>query len=276
MKEKEKKEAKKIKLRTIKNEKDIAFDFATKVHQRFGILIKATVLFGSQAKNTATPNSDIDIIIIVDDSSIKWDLELVAWYREEISKLISKEDYRRDLHITTVKLTTWWNDLINGDPVVINILRYGEVLIDSGGFFEPLKALLFQGKIHSTPEAVYAALQRAPVHILRSKNAVLGAIEGLFWAMVDSAQAALMTAGKLPPSTEQIPRMLKEEFVDSGIMKNDFVISMRDLYNLHKSISYGDIRFIKGSLIDQWQKTTEEFLLEMTRIVNYLIEKNKS
>ena len=199
------------------SEKDIAMDFAMKVQKKFDRLVKASVLFGSQttAMDNAVEGSDIDIILIVDDAAVDWDLELVAWYREELGKLVSLQDYGRELHINTVRLVTWWEDMMHGDPVVINILRYGEALIDYGGFFNPLKALLLKGKIKSTPEAVYSALQRAPWHIARSKGAQMGAIEGVYWAMIDSAHAALMTAGKLPPSPEHVPDMLRETFVVS-------------------------------------------------------------
>jgi len=163
----------------LKDEKSIAINFAQKVHEKFDRMVKASILFGSQAKNTPSPSSDIDIIFIIDDASISWDLELISWYREELGKLIAKEKYSRDLHINTIKLTTWWEDLLHGDPVILNILRYGEALIDSGGFFNPLKSLLLQGRIHSTPEAVYSALQRAPGHIARSKAAEISAIEGV-------------------------------------------------------------------------------------------------
>ncbi len=261
--------------KTIVTEKDIAMDFAMQIHRKFDRIIKASVLFGSQAKNTATPSSDIDIILIVDDASINWDLELVAWYREELSKVISMNKYQAELHINTIKLTTWWQDLLYGDPVVINIIRYGEALIDNGGFFNPMKALLMQGKIRSTPEAVYAALQRAPTHLARSKNAQLGAIEGVYWTMVDSAQAALITAGKLPPSPEHIPEMLIKNFVDTGMLKHDYVESMRQIYNLHKSISHGQSYDIKGVDIDKWQKTAENFLLEMTKIIDAMLEAKK-
>ena len=115
-----------------KTEKDIAMDFALKVHKKFDRLIKASVLFGSQVKGSATATSDIDIIIVVDDASINWDLELIAWYREELGKIIQASRYAQELHINTIKLTTWWQDLSYGEPVVINILRYGEVLIDIG------------------------------------------------------------------------------------------------------------------------------------------------
>ncbi len=261
--------------RKLINEKDIAIDFAEKVYKKFDRIIKATILFGSQAKNEAKQGSDIDVIIIIDDASIKWDMELIAWYREELGKLISTQKYPRDLHINTIKLTTWWQDLLQGDPVVINVLRYGEALIDVAGFFNPLKALLIQGKIHSTPEAVYIALQRAPTHLARSKYAILNSIEGVYWTMVDAAQAALITAGKLPPSPEHLPQMLKTTFVDSNMIKIDRVRELRDIYVFHKGILHHEIHEVKGEEIDKWQKTAESFLLEMTRVIDQLLDSKK-
>lgn len=257
------------------SERDIAMDFALKAHQKFDRMIKASVLFGSQARNEASSGSDIDIIFVIDDSSINWDLELIAWYREELGKLISSQKYGKDLHINTVKLTTWWQDLVQGDPVVINILRYGEVLIDSGGFFNPLKALLQEGKIKSTPEAVYTSLERAPMHLARSKAAEMSAIEGVYWCMMDAAQAGLMMAGKTPPSPEQIPALLTETFVDSGMLKMNYVKNVRDIYLLHKGISHGSITHINGSDIEAWQDSANKFLSEMTRIINQLIDSKK-
>ena len=257
------------------NEKEIAMDFAEKVHKKFDRMIKASIIFGSQAKNTAKPSSDIDVILIIDDASINWDMELIAWYREELGKLISSQKYPRDIHINTIKLTTWWQDLIYGDPVVINVLRYGEALIDSGGFFNPIKALLLQGRIRSTPEAVYAALQRAPSHLARSRLSILNSIEGVYWTMIDSAQAALITAGKLPPSPEQIPQMLKETFVDNNMLKIEAIRDLREIYVLHKSIMHQEIHDVKGAEIDKWQERANTFLLEMTRIIDKLLESKK-
>ncbi len=263
--------------KNIMGEKEIAMDFAIKVHKKFDRLIKASVLFGSQtsAKDNAMAGSDIDIIFIIDDAAVDWDLELVSWYREELGKLVSTQDYGVELHINTVRLVTWWEDLIHGDPVVINILRYGEALIDSGGFFNPIKALLLAGKIRSTPEAVYAALQRSPWHLTRSRNASLGAIEGVYWSMIDAAHAALITAGKLPPSPEHVPEMLREVFVDSGMLKMNFVKSVKEVYSLHKAISHGNVSSIKGQEIDEWQEIAEKFLSEMTRIIDLILESKK-
>jgi predicted nucleotidyltransferase/uncharacterized protein (UPF0332 family) len=252
----------------LKMDFDIAMDFATKVYQKFNKMVKSIILFGSSAKQTAGAGSDVDIIIIIDDASIKWDQELIAWYREELEKLTIANPYKKRLHINTVKLTTWFNDLLRGDPVVINILRDGEALIDFGGFFEPLKYLLISGMIKSTPEAIYSLLERAPRHITRSKVSELGSIEGLFWSMVDSAHAALIAAKRSPPSPEKIAVDLKEVFVDSGKLKIKYVLWYRDLFMLHKKISHGEITELKGVEIDEWQVRAEEFLRAMAKLVD--------
>lgn len=255
----------------LKTENDIAMDFATKVYQRFNKIIKSVALFGSAAKNSNTRGSDIDIIILIDDASINWDQELIAWYRRELEKIVQANPYKKNLHINTVKLTTWWEDLIRGDPVVINILREGQPLIDFGGFFEPLKFLLVTGKIKSTPESIYSLLERAPTHILRSKASEMGAIEGLFWAMVDSSQAALIAAGVQPPSPDHIPVELKETFVNSGKLNVKYIMWYRDLFLLHKRIMHREISDLKGVEIDDWQAKTQEFLEAMVKLVNDIV-----
>ena len=255
----------------LKTETKIAMDFATKLYKKFEKSIKSVILFGSTVKQTSVAGSDIDIIIVLDDVTIKWDQELIAWYREELDKILRINPYQKSIHINTIKLSTWWEDLIKGDPVIINILRYGEAMIDMAGFFEPLKFLLIKGKIKSTPEAVYNCLQRAPTHIARSKASELNAIEGLYWAMVDSAHAALISANIPPASLEHIPRDLRENFVNTGKLKMKYVIWYRDLLILHKKISHGEIKDLKGVEIDSWQEKTEDFLDVMARLVKDII-----
>ena len=257
----------------LRDERDIAMDFSTKVYKKFDKVVKAIVLFGSTTKDSSVGSSDIDIIIIIDDASVVWDQELIAWYREELSKIAASEIYKKELHITTVKLTTWWSDLVKGDPTLVNVLRYGEALIDIGGFFTPLKALLQQGRIKSTPEAIQYALERAPMHFQRSRLAELGSIEGLFWAMVDSSQAALMSAHVMPPSPEKIPDDLKKTFVDKRLLKMKYIDWYKDLYDMHKKIDHGQLSTLKGVEIDEWQNRTEEFIKVMSKLVQDIFKR---
>jgi predicted nucleotidyltransferase/uncharacterized protein (UPF0332 family) len=282
-KTKTKKASKKTRKRSVKKiikpdfskDRDIASDFAVKIYERFDKLIKAVVLFGSSAKGTAKTSSDIDIIVLIDDASVVWDQQLIAWYREELAKIASSKKYKKDIHITTTKLTTWWSDLMKGDPTILNIIRYGDVLVDVGGFFNPLKVLLEQGRIKSTPEAIYNALQRAPAHYQRSRIATLSSMDGLFWAMVDSAQAALMAANIMAPSPDQVGILLKETFVKKRLLKDRYADWYIGLLIIHKKISHGEMYEIKGGEIAEWQEKTEEFIEVMVKLVNDLIKVRK-
>lgn len=253
-------------------EKDIALDFATKIYQKFSKLIKSVVLFGSAAKNSNVAGSDIDIMIILDDTAVNMDAEITAWYREELGKIISANPYRQELHINTVKLTTWWQDLIRGDPTLINIIRYGEAIIDFGGFFNPLKVLLAQGKIKPSAEAIYACLQRAPEHLIRSKQAQISSIEGVYWAMVDSSHAALIASKTIPPSPEHISEMLIENYVKTKKLDSKYVDWYAEVFKLYKEIMHGDIKIIKGQDIETYQKRADEFIGVMAKLVNETVK----
>jgi predicted nucleotidyltransferase len=264
-------ELKKLPTLKLKSEWDIAMDFSAKVFQKFDRLVKATVLFGSVARHNDIAGSDIDIIIILDDATVKFDEELIVWYREELGKIIQENPYKKDLHINTIKLTTWWHDLLRGDPVVINILRYGEALIDTGGFFNPLKILLQDGKINITPEAIYTILNRVPSHIIRSKISEMSSIEGTYWAMIESSQALLMAIKVMPPSPEHIPLLMKEHFVDKGLIKIKLVTDLRDIYDLHRRITHGEMRDIDGKLVDEWQNKAEDYFKVVLKLIDEII-----
>jgi predicted nucleotidyltransferase/uncharacterized protein (UPF0332 family) len=270
-----KKEVKEKKFPTLqlKDEREIAMDFAVKVYERFNKLVKSIILFGSTVKATMQKGSDIDIVIIVDDASIKWDDELISWYREELGKIIEENPYQKALHVNTVRLTTWWEELLRGEPVVLNVIRYGEPLIDFGGFFLPLKFLMAEGKIKPTPEAIYSSLIRTPRHLARGKASLFNAIEAFYWAMTDAAQAAITAAKQVPPSPEYIPLMLKELFVDKGLLDMKFVVWYRDAYVFAHKILHGEIRDIEGKQIDEWKKKTDDFVTEMAKLINKIISK---
>jgi len=267
-KEIEKKEYPSLKLKT---ERDIAMDFAQNAYTRFDKMLKAIILFGSTAKGKRLSSSDIDIILIVDDASIGFDEKLIVWYREELGKIIRSNPYNKDLHINTIKLTTWWQDMIMGDPTVINVIRYGEALIDFGGFFTPLKILLQEGRIKPTAESIHAALNRIPYHIIRSKQSEIGAIEGCFWAMIDSSQSLLMAMNITPPSYEHVPELLKKYFVDKGYLHKKYVHDLVELINLHKKITHGEIKDIQGKIIDEWQDKAEDFFNKTMKLIKEII-----
>lgn len=263
----------KIPTMLIATDRDIAMDFATKAYKKFEQMIKSIIMFGSSAKQESKPESDIDIIILLDDVSIRWDEELIATYREELGRLVQENPYIKSLHVNTVKLSTWWQDLIVGDPVILNVIRYGEALIDHGSFFLPQKALLLAGKIHPSPEAVYNLLERTTLHLGRSRTSLFSAVDGYYWACIDSAHAALMAANIIPPSPEHVADMLDKSFVqERKILNFKFVKIYNDVYNTMKAINHGEMTSIPGKRLDELKENSELFVVELTKVVDKIIE----
>jgi len=258
-----------------KKDYDIAYDFATSVYKQFKEVIKTIVLFGSVVKQAQKKDSDIDIIIIVDDCTIDWDDELISWYREELAKLTAKQQYGKRLHVNTVTLSTFWDQVRTGDPVIINVLRYGETLIDFGGFFEPLKVLLAKGKIRATPESIYTVLRRAPDHIARAKFSILSGMEAIYWSMVDGAHAALMAFGEIPPSPEHIPELLTANFVKTRNLDKKYVEWYHEMYDLAREITHGSRTSIDPNEYLKQEKRAEEFLKVMLRLTDDLLKREK-
>ena len=254
-----------VRRKVLETDYDIAYDFSIAAYKKFRDVVKSIALFGSVAKGVPYKKSDIDLIIVIDDCTVLWDEELIAWYREELAKLIAEKNYKKELHINTVTMTAFWMEVKSGDPVAINVLRYGTPLVDFGGFFNPLKVLLRRGKIRPTPEAVYISMQRAPMHLSRSKYAILGAIEGLYWAMVDSAHAALMQAGHIPPSPEHVYDMLKKVF--GGKLDKKYREWFKEMYTVAHNITHGNIKSVLGKDIDNLRDRADKFVNEMKKLV---------
>ncbi|MFA5175731.1 MAG: hypothetical protein WC413_00510 [Candidatus Nanoarchaeia archaeon] len=254
-----------------KEEYKIAYDFAVKAYKQFKEVIKTVILF-NPTDNTL---KEINIIIIVDDCTIDWDQELIAWYREELGKLIAKQKYATKVHVNTVTLSAFWEEVRVGEPFIINVLRYGQAMLDFGGFFEPLKVLLAKGKIRPTPEAVYTALRRAPDSLSKARYNMLASVEGLYWSMVDSAHAALMASNEIPPSPEHIPDMLSTIFVKQGKIHKKYVEWYHELQDLARGISQGKIISVKPEELNEHSKRAEIFVSTMYKITDNLLKREK-
>jgi len=215
-----------------REEFDIAYKFSKLAYKEFGSFVKAIVLFGSTIRNQV-PNTkgDIDILILVDDLTLTITPEVAETYRIILQKLVRDVSLR--LHITTLKLTSFWEFVRAGDPVAVNMLRDGTSLLDTG-FFDPLQILLKQGRIRPTLESIWSYFIRAPATITNSKWHVLQATLDLYWAVIDAAHAALMKMGEVPPTPQHVADMINDKLVLKKLTKVKYVQTMTNFYEISK------------------------------------------
>jgi predicted nucleotidyltransferase len=244
---------------------DLTYRFANEIYKEMGSLIRAVVIFGSSARKTTTTKSDIDILVVLDDTTLNLSPEVVEAYRVIINKTIVKVSTR--LHITTLRFTSFWEYMRNGDPIGINILRDGVAIIDSG-FFEPLQMLLKKGKIRPTSESIWTYYIRAPNTLQNSKWHLIQATLDLYWGVIDAAHAALMKHGEIPPTPEHVADLLEQKLVKKKLLEHRYVTTMRHFYKIMKMIVHREIKQIKGCEYDKYYVAADDFVRRMRRFID--------
>ena len=246
-----------------KKQLDIAYKFSARLHKEMGPLIKAIVLFGSSVKSEKTAK-DIDILVILDDTEFEFTREIIHTYRIIVQKIVASVS--EEIHLTSLKFTNFWEYVRNGDPLAVNILRDGKPILDKG-FIDPLQRLLVRGRIRPSKESVYNYLSRAPMTLLNSQWHIMQAVMDLYWAVIDSAHAALMSINEIPPSPEHVSDMIQEKLVKPGLLNKKYVKIVRNFYSLSKMINHRDIKEIPGHNYDQYYKEAFEFVDAMRKFV---------
>jgi len=229
-----------------KAEFDIARKFAKEIYKEFNTFISVITVFGSTV--TKKKSRDIDMLIVLDDVRMVLEPDVVQTYKIIVEKSIVDIDPR--IHVQTMRLTSFWEYVRAGDPVAINILRSSIALVDTG-FFDPLQALLDQGRIRPTREAVYTYFTMAPTGLFKARDQVLNGALDLYWAAINACHSALMILGEVPPSPSQVGAMMQEKMVKKGLLHKRHIKTIEDLYSLSKKITHREIKKISGLEFDK-------------------------
>lgn len=243
----------------------LAEKFAHAMKKELGDFLKSVILFGSTARQEKTLyERDIDVLMLIDDLTLVLSPEVVQAYRVITENTAAKTSRR--LHITTMKLTNFWEYMRNGDPLALNMLRDGVPIIDSG-IFEPLQMLLYQGRIRPTRESMYVYFARAPATLVNADWHIMQATLDLYWAVIDAAHAALIRVGEIPPTPSHMANIIHEKLVNKKLTSKKSAKVMDFFYKLSRKITHRQIRKITGKEYDKYKAEADAFVKEMKKIV---------
>lgn len=245
----------------------IIYDFTSKVVKMFGTFIKSVVVFGSFARGDISQESDIDLMILIDDASIGLTPEIITFYNKELDKMLRQEGSRLKFHVTTASISEFWDSIKRGDPLTIAILREGVPIADAG-FFSPIKRLLQQGKIRPTKEAIELSINRAIFHLDDYAILTLNAVNALYWSAIEAAHAALMTVGSTPASPKHIIEEMKARLVGKNLATEEDVKTFEGLYEEMKRIIHKQKTEESADEMRYWKEKTSKFVETMKNIAD--------
>jgi len=230
--------------------------------------IKSIVLVGSAARNELSEHSDIDILVIIDDTNymkeeeIKINMDKI----EDILNNVARNVSRR-LSIHVYSLTEFTEYASSGHPIVYTFIKDGIPLYDIG-FFMPWKILLKSGKIPRTKEAAEKYLEEVPRKLHEAKaSKVLIVAENCYKAMTNSAQAVLMLLNQEPSPPSKLPIKVKETLADVGLLKLEYVKWLEDIIEFRKKVEHGEVTEVPGTLVDEWINKADEFVSKMLNLL---------
>ncbi|MBS3095621.1 hypothetical protein J4231_02995 [Candidatus Woesearchaeota archaeon] len=234
--------------------------------KKFEKYVLSYVGAGSLFRSDANPN-DIDVFIVIDDTDVKKmpRVELKDKLRSIIQGMGNEAadiaGVKANFHVQTYILTDFWDSVKDANPVIFTFLRDGVPLYDRGVFM-PWKLLLKMGRIKPSPEAIDMNMDIGDRLLERTKQKLLSVVgEDLYYATLNSAQAALMLYGIPPTTPRETVAMMEEVFVKKEkILEKKYVDILEKIRKYYKDVEHNKIKEVSGAEIDKLLKETDMYL----------------
>lgn len=237
------------------------------VVKKFEKYILSYVLAGSLTQGKATPTSDIDVWIVIDDTDVKKMSR--AELKDKLRAIIigmgaeagEMTGIKNKLNIQVYILTDFWESLKEANPIIFTLLRDGVPFYDRG-IFMPWKQLLRMGRIKPSREAIDLFMSTGEQSVSRVKLRLKDmGMEDTYYAILTPSQAAIMLYGLPPPTPRETPEVLEEIFVKKEkMLEPEYVKILRNNVELRKKIEHGEKKELSGTELDKFINDAEKFL----------------
>jgi len=132
----------------------------------------------------------------------------------------------------------------------------------------PWKLLLKMGKIRPSQEAIEMQMDIGERLVERTRFKLLSIVgEDLYYALLNTAQAALMLYGIAPPTPKETIELLDKIFVkQEKILEKKYVDMLERIRAYYKDIEHKKVTEVSGKEIDDLLKDAEEYLKRIKKL----------
>ena len=210
--------------------------FTLEAKKHYGDLIKSVLIFGSIVRGDAKKTSDADVLVIIDDTATKstGDVEKV------VSHLYLIAHEMKDIHIQAYTLTEFWQWVRTGSPELVNFLRYGLPVYDTG-FMKPIQRMLEMGLIPPSEESITLKARSASIRHKKVLLDIRSMIFDLRYAVMDIIQAVVMHYYKYQPDYKGAIPYLEKLVAEKGL-EREYIEKFNEMDKLWKDIDHGVIK----------------------------------
>jgi uncharacterized protein (UPF0332 family)/predicted nucleotidyltransferase len=249
--------------------------------KKFEKYIVAYVLAGSLVQGKATPESDIDVFLVIDDTDVKRMTR--AELKDKLRTIIigmgleagELTGIKNKLNIQVYILTDFWENIKEANPIIFTFLRDGIPLYDRGVFM-PWKQLLKMGRIKPSGEAIEMYMSTGEQVLKRIAMKINEmAMEDIFYAILTPSQAALMMYGVPPPTPKETPNVMREIFVQKEkLLEDSYIKILERAIQVRKQLEHGTLKNVSGKELDELTSDCDKYLVRLKKLFSQ-IEKRK-
>jgi len=246
------------------------------VLRKFEKYVTTYGMFGSLVRGEVKKESDVDVVVIIDDTDVKRmsRFELLEKLRGIILSYISEamaiSGTKVDFNVQVWLLTDFWERVKDAEPIAFTFIRDGIPLYDRGAFL-PWKSLLRMGRIKPSPESVdmfMATGDKLKDNVNKRIFDIL--VHDIYWGIMHPTQGMLMLFGLAPQNVYDTSKSFRETFVEKEklIEKKYADIFDEIVIKYYKGFEHGKVKVgdISGNDIDRLFKDSLDFIKRLKEL----------
>lgn len=249
---------------------DAAEKFKEKVLDKYGDRVKAILAYGSGVRGEFHSESDMDVLVLVDDTKEK----LTKKKRNEMKKTFKEmaegcgktKSGENIIHVQPPRtITEYWDMMRRGSPFAHSMTEDAVPVYDTG-FFAPIQRLHKMGKLPATTHSAEKRMSKVPKRLRRAQRMKLAIVgKDIYNAMTDALQAVLVYMGHSPPAPKHLADKAREHLVENDLIDEKYVEDYEKIYSIYKDIEHKEISEIEGEKLDEYIEVGREFAKEMQK-----------
>jgi uncharacterized protein (UPF0332 family)/predicted nucleotidyltransferase len=208
----------------------------------YGERLRRVVLFGSEARDDARPDSDVDVLVVLDGEVDGW---AESWNVSDLSVEILRRFHRLVEFVVMDEAT-----FLHGDwPLLTNVREEGTALFESTSASPPLRRRQRERRLPirdrtAMKESTRAILGKARTSLAAARRDLAAAdaenaAARAYYAAFHAATAALHERGRAARSHKGTPVLFHELFVREGAFDPHLARVLAALFERRQAADYG-------------------------------------
>jgi predicted nucleotidyltransferase len=258
----------------------VALQISDSLLEKFSHIIESSVLVGSYASKNQNKSSDLDLVLLLNDSI--YDAGQVEKEKSDIKELLLQRKKNFDLgnksffdmEIKMIETSKYLYMLKTANPVVVQYLKNGIILFDKN-LFTMGRDFYKKGLMKATMEGINLFFGHSGNfdEMMEFKFKMIF-LEEIHFSVVTICQALLMIKGIIDaPPTEIVELIRKHYLKEEDLLFEDDIVFVERIIQMKEDFKSGARTKITGEELEKLKEDTKEFRKNTYAIKEILTKK---